>query len=67
MVRRGLRLILEESRQIEVLAEAGDGQELVELADRHGPDVIVVDVKMPKLDGLEAVRASGTATPTSGP
>jgi DNA-binding NarL/FixJ family response regulator len=56
MVRRGLRLILEESRQVEVVAEAGDGQELVDLVDRFSPDVVVVDVQMPKLDGLEAVR-----------
>ena len=56
MVRRGLRLILEESRQVEVVAEAGDGQELVDLVDQYSPDVVVVDVQMPKLDGLEAVR-----------
>src|SRR6266702_3109532 len=56
MVRRGVRLILEESRQIEVVAEAGNGQELLEAVDAYEPDVVVVDVGMPKLDGLEAVR-----------
>ena len=49
MVRRGLRLILEESRQGEVVAEAGDGQELVDLVDRFSPDVVAVDVQMPTL------------------
>ena len=56
MVRRGVRLILEESRQIEVVAEAGNGQELLEAVDAYEPDVVVVDVGMPQLDGLEAVR-----------
>ena len=56
MVRRGVRLILEESGQIEVVAEVGNGEELLEAVETHEPDVVVVDVGMPKVDGLEAVR-----------
>jgi DNA-binding NarL/FixJ family response regulator len=56
MVRRGVRMILEESRQVEVVAEASNGQELLDLVDEYAPDVVVVDVGMPKLDGIEAVR-----------
>lgn len=56
MLRRGLRLILQESDEIDVVGEAGDGLELLELVDRYEPDVVVVDVTMPRLDGLEAVR-----------
>jgi len=56
MIRRGLRLILENSEEVDVVAEAGNGQELLDLVDLMEPDVVVVDVGMPKLDGLEAVR-----------
>lgn len=56
MLRRGLRLILQGSDEVDVVAEAGDGQELLDLVDRFEPDVVVVDVTMPRLDGLEAVR-----------
>jgi DNA-binding NarL/FixJ family response regulator len=56
MIRRGLRLILENSEEVDVVAEAGNGQELLDLVDQMDPDVVVVDVGMPKLDGLEAVR-----------
>jgi DNA-binding NarL/FixJ family response regulator len=56
MVRRGLRLILDESQEVDVVAEAGNGQELLDLVAELDPDVVVVDVAMPKVDGLEAVR-----------
>lgn len=56
MVRRGLRLILGQSPDIEVVAEAGDGHELIEVADRLHADVAVVDLDMPGVDGFQAVR-----------
>ncbi len=57
MVRGGLRLILEDQPGIEVVAEAADGASAVELARRLRPDVCLVDIRMPRLDGLEVTRA----------
>ncbi|WP_055568796.1 response regulator [Streptomyces atriruber] len=56
MVRTGFRLILSAQPGIEVVGEAGDGAECVELARRLRPDVCLVDVRMPKLNGLEVTR-----------
>jgi DNA-binding NarL/FixJ family response regulator len=57
MVRRGLRLILEDQDDITVVGEAADGAEAVELARRLRPDVCLVDIRMPRLDGIEVTRA----------
>lgn len=54
MVRAGIRAILAASPDIEVIAEAGDGHEAVDLVLRHRPDVVLLDIRMPRLDGLEA-------------
>ncbi len=54
MVRAGVRAILGSDDAIEVVAEAGDGQEAVEAAQRHRPDVAVLDIRMPRMDGLAA-------------
>lgn len=56
LVRAGFRLILESQPDFEVVAEAPDGEQAVTLARRHHPDVILMDVRMPRLDGLEATR-----------
>ena len=56
MVRSGLRLILEDQPDIEVVAEASDGAEAVALARRLRPDVCLVDIRMPRLDGIEVTR-----------
>jgi DNA-binding NarL/FixJ family response regulator len=56
LVRRGFRLILENEPDIEVVGEAGDGREAVDATRRHRPDVALVDIRMPVLDGLEATR-----------
>ncbi|MER5786834.1 response regulator transcription factor [Streptomyces sp. NPDC001980] len=56
MVRTGFRLILETQPGIEVVGEAADGAECVHLARRVRPDVCLVDIRMPKLDGLEVTR-----------
>ena len=56
LVRTGLRKILEERHDWEVVAEAGDGREAVKLAIETKPDVAVLDIRMPKLDGIEATR-----------
>jgi DNA-binding NarL/FixJ family response regulator len=57
MVRSGLRLILEDQPDIDVIAEASDGAEAVALARRLRPDVCLVDIRMPRLDGIEVTRA----------
>jgi DNA-binding NarL/FixJ family response regulator len=56
ILREALRLMLEQAGDIEVVAEAGDGQAALELAVRSNPDVIVMDAAMPLLSGAEATR-----------
>ena len=56
LVRSGLRLILESEGDIRVVAEAENGEEAVRLARREQPEVVLMDVRMPIMDGLEATR-----------
>ncbi|MFI6151552.1 response regulator [Kitasatospora sp. NPDC051170] len=56
MVRRGMRRILENQPDMEVVGEAADGVAAVEAARRLRPDVALVDIRMPRMDGLEVVR-----------
>ncbi|MGZ0145688.1 response regulator [Kribbella sp. WER1] len=57
MVRGGLRLILENQPDIQVIAEAADGVEAIALARELRPDVCLVDIRMPQLDGIEVTQA----------
>jgi len=63
VVRHGLKTLLGEREGWEVVAEAADGMEAVELADRFNPDVVVLDVSMPKMHGLEACRLIRESAP----
>ena len=56
VVRQGLRKVLEERADWRVVAEAGDGREAVRQAEQHKPDVAILDVAMPLLNGIEATR-----------
>jgi DNA-binding NarL/FixJ family response regulator len=56
LVRTGFRMIIDGEADVEVVGEAADGQQAVEAAARLRPDVIVMDVRMPVLDGIEATR-----------
>ena len=56
MVRAGLRAIIEGTDRMKVVAEAANGEEAIELAKKLKPDVILMDIDMPRLNGIEATR-----------
>lgn len=56
LIREGLRAMLDSSDEVEVVAEADGGTALLEAVGLHSPDVVVVDIRMPDMDGIEAVR-----------
>jgi DNA-binding NarL/FixJ family response regulator len=63
LVRGGFRMILDAKEDMEVVGEAGDGAEAIALVEEHQPDVVLMDVRMPQTDGIEATRqivASGS-------
>ncbi|GLW06905.1 DNA-binding response regulator [Microtetraspora sp. NBRC 13810] len=63
MIRASLRIILENQPDITVVAEASDGVEAIEAARATHPDVCLVDIQMPRLNGIEVARALATAPP----
>ncbi len=64
LVREGTRRVLEQEPDLEVVGEAVDGEEAVELATSLKPDVAIVDVSMPKMDGIEATRRIKATCPS---
>src|SRR5918996_5452123 len=65
IVRQGLRKMLEEQPEWEVVAEAGDGRDAVRQAEQHKPDVAIVDVAMPLLNGIETTRQIVKKSPST--
>ncbi len=63
MVRQGFRMILAAQSDMEIVGEAGNGREAVELAEQLKPDVVVMDVAMPELNGIEATRRITASAP----
>src|SRR5947209_7094993 len=65
MVRKGFRMILEAQADMSIVGEAGNGREALELAETLHPDVLVMDVAMPELNGIEATRRLAASSPRS--
>jgi two-component system response regulator NreC len=65
VVRKGLRLLLESQDGFEVIADACDGRETIAFAEQHQPDVVVLDVAMPILNGIEAARQISAKFPNT--
>ena len=65
LVREGTRELLDREEDLQVVAEAGDGEEAVRLAVERDPDVVVMDIAMPKLNGIEATKRIKEISPTT--
>lgn len=65
ILREALRLLLEKEADFQVIAETGDGLDALQLTEKHKPDVLIVDMMMPGLSGLEVARQSKRVSPAT--
>jgi two-component system response regulator NreC len=65
VVRDGLRALLDRQPDLQIVAEASDGHECIELFERHAPDVVMMDVAMPRMNGIEATRRILASNPST--
>jgi NarL family two-component system response regulator LiaR len=65
LVREGTRELLNREKDMQVVAEAGDGEEAVQLVAKHRPDVVIMDIAMPKLNGIEATKQIKATDPAT--
>jgi two-component system response regulator NreC len=65
IIRSGLRLLLEREPGFQVVAEASDGRQAVDLAEKERPDVVMLDVGMPNLNGIEAAKQIAAKLPNT--
>jgi DNA-binding NarL/FixJ family response regulator len=63
-MRAGLRALLKSLELVQVVAEAGNGHEAIQLAEQHQPDIVIMDIGMPELNGLEATARMVKLTPS---
>ncbi|KJS48000.1 MAG: hypothetical protein VR66_16345 [Peptococcaceae bacterium BRH_c23] len=56
VIRKGLRLVLEDSGEIEVVGEASNGEEAIELTFQYAPDLVIMDLNLPGIDGIQAMK-----------
>jgi DNA-binding NarL/FixJ family response regulator len=64
--REGVKLTLSKLPDVVTLGEASNGLQLIELVNRYNPDVVITDIKMPQMDGIEAVRKIKSKHPETG-
>lgn len=64
--RNGMYLLLEKQKELEIVAEAGNGEELLECVQQQRPDVVITDIEMPVMNGIEATKAIKKEFPDTG-